>query len=188
MKQAGFFEGVWVALLISVLGSALFAVLTTFFSKFGVFQLVVTAISFCYITYLLLRSREVTGRMVIFTVWFSAAMLCLFFVNSILTFIMIHIIMIWLVRSLYYYTSIISAAIDLFLNVTSFVIATWTLGHTDSLFLALWCFFLIQALFVSIPVSFQKVRQSNHRHVKSDDRFERAYRIAEVAIRKLSTT
>jgi hypothetical protein len=69
--------------------------------------------------------------------------------------------------------------------------AVWAAISTGSLFLALWCFFLVQALFVAIPNRMSAPRNHGRRAQKSasavDDDFERAYRNAEAAVRRLAT-
>ena len=75
---------------------------------------------------------------------------------------------------------------DLALNGVSLAAAVWAVNQTGSLFVSIWCFFLVQALFVAIPASMkQKAGQTGESH---KDRFQHAYRAAETALRKLSTT
>jgi len=58
---------------------------------------------------------------------------------------------------------------------------------THSLFLSLWCFFLIQALFVLIPSSLMPVRNKATSSTRETD-FERAHRAAQIAVRRLTST
>ena len=101
---------------------------------------------------------------------------------------MLHIGLIWLVRSLYFYASVVSALTDLGLSGLALAAAVWAVTHTGSLFLAIWCFFLVQALFVAIPHALSgKAAPGIQPAADRDDRFERAHRAAEAAVRKLSS-
>ena len=65
--------------------------------------------------------------------------------------------------------------------------AVWAATETGSPFLSIWSFFLVQALFVAIPVRVG----GNHREPQPEDhhdeRFERAHRAAQAALRRLSS-
>ena len=189
MKQATFFEGVAIALVISIVGSAVFFTLSSVFSASGLFRLLIAGISFTYILYLLARSRERVGRITVVSVWCIAACITWLFVPSFILYLLIHLGLIWLIRSLYFYQSILAAGADLGLNAISFAVAIWAWSNTHSLFISLWCFFLLQALFVAIPrqlrsLPTQTINTDNtHDNLES---FERAHRAAEVAVRKLS--
>jgi len=66
--------------------------------------------------------------------------------------------------------------------------SAWAFFHTGSLFLSLWCFFLAQALFVLIPARIGKKQAATSINDSNNDvNFQRAYREAEAAVRKLST-
>ena len=185
MKQATFPEGVTIALIASITVAALFSVMSSLFIGGNVFMLLVAAISFFYIVYLLLRSREREGRITVIASWFVITLVSLIFVSSLFLYLAIQLFMIWLVRSLYFYNSIFSALIDLAMTVMSLVVALWVLTVSDSLFLSFWSFFLMQALFVYIPKNF--IARDKDRDVTANetDKFEYAYHAAETAVTKL---
>jgi hypothetical protein len=54
--------------------------------------------------------------------------------------------------------------------------------------LGIWCFLLVQALFVFIPKSINRKPGATQAAHESADRFQHAYRAAETAVRKLSST
>jgi hypothetical protein len=54
--------------------------------------------------------------------------------------------------------------------------------QTGSLLLSLWSYFLVQALFTTIPTRASAGPASTN----EDDAFERAHRVAEAAVRRLS--
>ena len=67
----------------------------------------------------------------------------------------------------------------------SLAVAVWAAGHSHSLFLSIWCLFLVLALFAGIPASLQ--RSGGATPPREQDRFERAHHAAETALRKLSS-
>jgi len=101
-------------------------------------------------------------------------------------FIFGHMIIVWLVRSLYFYSSLVSALADLALNGSSLLIAFAVASHTDSLFLTLWCFFLMQALFVLIPKSIANPKASSSSTPNNEDDFQHSFQAAQAAIQQLS--
>ena len=99
-------------------------------------------------------------------------------------YVLVHVGLIWLVRSLYYYSGVLPALADFGLGVLGVVFAVWAAQRTGSAWLAFWCFFLAQSFHVLIPQSLS-TRATPGRD--ADDTFNRAHRTAEEAIRRLST-
>ena len=183
MKPVSFFEGAGVALAASLLGSVLFIALASMFGG-GLLRLLVSALAFAYIVYLLARSTQRVGRLSVIAIWSLISLAGWLFVPSTLAYLALQLCLIWLVRSLYHYHSVISALLDLGLMALSLLAAIWAWHSTHSLFLSLWCFFLVQALFVLIPRRFSG-RQAPA--AMQDDRFDRAHRAAQAAVRKLTS-
>ena len=188
MKQANFFEGIAVALIASIAGSAAFTSLASLFSAVGVFRLVIAGVSLAYVLYLLARSQERVGRVTVITAWLVVTLISGVLVASPLFYLAIQLCLIWLVRSLYFYSSVISALADLGMSVMSLAVAVWAWGHSQSLFLSIWCLFLVQALFVMIPRQLGSTAQQRRQDENTDDRFEYAHRAAETAVRKITST
>lgn len=185
MKKATFAEGISIALIASIAVAALFTVMSSMFIGGNLFKLLVAGLSFIYILYLFLRSNERIGRVTVIIIWFAITLISLVFIPSIILYVVIQLFMIWLMRSLYFYNSVISALIDLAMTGMSLVIAMWVLTVSGSLFLTFWSFFIVQALFVYIPKSFiAKNKTGISRHVE-DDKFEYAYHAAEIAVSNL---
>ena len=191
MNRPGFFEGVGLAFVLALIGAAgVFALTFTFFSATPLF-LLIASISLAYIGYLLARCGEKTGRVSVVLVWFVVTTMGIFFIPSLSFFVLLQLGFIWLIRSLYYHNSVLTALIDLGLLALSTMIASWAWFNTESVFISVWSFFLSQALFVLIPSHGSNSRygissacQTNSSH---SDRFETAYRAAESAVRKLAT-
>lgn len=185
MKKATFIEGVAIALTSSIAVAAIFFTMSSLFFGDDLFRLVIAGVSFFYILYLFLRTKERTGRITVISIWFVLTVTSLIFVSSLMLYICIQLFMIWILRSLYFYNSIFSAFIDLILNGMSLIVAVWSWSVSGSLFLTLWCFFLMQALFVFIPKNFIAKEKVKSVYRPADDKFEHAYHAAEVAVSKL---
>jgi hypothetical protein len=113
---------------------------------------------------------------------------CWFLTPPLPVYILIHMGMIWLVRSLYHYQSVIAATADMGLNALSLLAAIWAFESAGSLFLSLWCYFLLQDLFVVIPANLKRVTSSpltSMAQSTQDETFQRAYRSAEAALRRI---
>jgi hypothetical protein len=188
MKSSTLFEGIIVALISSFVGSVIYFALSSVFSDSFLIRLLISGLSFSYILYLLSRSKEHIGRVTVASIW-SLGIISLWFIWPPITlFVLMHIVAIWLVRSLYFYSSLLSSLADLALNGFSVAAAFWAASHTGSLFLTIWCFFLTQALFVLIPTRIRKKASTTATSLQNEDKFQHAYRAAEAAVRKLSNT
>lgn len=188
VSKPTFFEGVAVALVASVVIAACTFVFARVFVSTGLLQILIAMVSAAYIGYLMIRSRERLGRLTVFSVWFGATLLSMIFVPSLVMFALMQLGMIWVIRSLYYYNSVLAALADLGLIGLSTAIALWAWLNTHSLFLAMWCFFLVQALFVLIPKQFKTQNSKDLNSNHASDRFEHAYLAAEQAVRQLTLT
>ena len=186
-KQVSLFEGVLVALICSLTGSVLYFTFTSLFSVDFTVKLLMTGLSFFYLLYLLSRSHEAIGRLSVVLVWFVITIALWFFSAPVLLFVSTQLVIIWLVRSIYFYSSLFSAAADLALSALSMATAMWTISHTASPFLTLWCFFLTQALFVLIPRSINSAINNTANQQHSETSFQHSYRVAEAAVMKLSS-
>jgi len=186
MKTATFFEGVLLALIIGFISSLLLFTLSSFFPGNILIRGLISGISFAYIAYLLTRSNERVGRIIVMTVLLTSMTTMWFAWPPITLFILGHMIIIWLVRCLYFYSSFVSSLADLALNGSSLLITFVVAGHTSSLFLTLWCFFLIQALFVWIPKSIAKPISTATSPLHDEDNFQQSFRAAQAAVQQLS--
>jgi len=190
MKTATFFEGVLFALIVGFISSVLLFTLSSFFPGNLLIRGLISGISVAYIVYLLTRSNERVGRVIVMTVLLISITTMWFAWPPITLFILGHITIIWLVRSLYFYSSLVSSFADLALNGSSLLIAFAVAGYTDSMFLTLWCFFLIQALFVWIPKSMTKPLSSSNSSpstpLNHEQDFQQSFRAAQAAVQQLS--
>ncbi|MEN8206032.1 MAG: hypothetical protein ABFS24_08465 [Pseudomonadota bacterium] len=187
MKQPTFLEGVSVAITISLAGSMLFTAMGVVLPGVPLLRLLIAGIGLAYVVYLLNRSPEHVGRITAAAAWLLVAGILWFTEPPLLLYVFVHLGAIWLIRSLYFYSSALSALADLGLNGLGLAAAIWAVTRTGSVFLGIWCFFLVQALFVTIPKSINRKPGTGHAGHEREDRFHRAHRVAEAAVCKLSS-
>ncbi|ETW96287.1 MAG: hypothetical protein ETSY1_27230 [Candidatus Entotheonella factor] len=100
--------------------------------------------------------------------------------------------LIWLMRSVLFYAGILPALWDGVLCILSVVCALGTVMATQSVWLTVWVFFLLQALFVYIPQRFAPSphgparSRSQAESPSSSDAFARAHRAAEDALQAMA--
>lgn len=188
MKQPTFPEGVSVALAASLAGGVLYSAMGAVFPGIPVLRLLIAGISLAYVVYLLSRSPERVGRITATAAWLLIAGVLWFTQPPLLLYVFVHLGALWVIRSLYFYSSTLSALADMGLNGLSLAAAIWAVTRTGSVFLGIWCFFLVQALFVFIPKSVGRKPGAVRACHEREDRFQHAYRSAEAAVRKLSSS
>ena len=181
-----FFEGMTVALIASIVITVCAFVISHVFFSTGFLQILIACASAAYIGYLMIRSRERLGRLTVFATWSVVSVTAMIFAPSLAVFLVLQLSMIWVVRSLYYYNSLLTALADLGLMGLSTFVGLWVWLSTGSLLLSLWCFFLMQALFVFIPKHLKQSGSGGSVTHAPSAHFEHAYLAAENAVRQLS--
>ncbi len=187
MKRPGFLHGVIVAAVLGFFASAIVATLTPFAGLGAVVRLVIPMLGLAYLLYLLNRSAERLGRITTLTAWTALTAVTWWFAPPLPLYLMIHVGAVWLVRSLYFYSGVMPALMDLGLTSLSVSAAVWAITRSGSVFLATWCFFLVQSLFVAIPPAVQRKAKPELSSPADNDGFERAKRQADAALRQLFT-
>lgn len=186
MKRPTMMEGLGVALFAGLVTTILFSALSAFLPASFAFKCVIACLSMSYILYLLSRSEEKTGRVVISSLLIVASIIVLIWSPSLIVFLTLQSGFIWLARALYFYQSILSALADMGLTAIGFLISIWAWQISQSMFLALWCFFLIQSLFIFIPGQWKDKPSKPFEGLPPGNRFEQAHQAAFNAVRKLS--
>ena len=187
MKRPGFLQGVGVALVAALLGEVLFVALSPLLGSVTALYLVIATASFFYILYLLRSSGVRLGRITTLLGWLSITIATAWAGPPLMLYVLTHVAMIWLGRSLYFDSSLLPAMADLGLNVVAVAAVVWATAQSGSLLLALWFFFLLQAMFVAIPRNMNKRPAQSRDGEVEPDRFELAHRTAQAALRKLSS-
>jgi hypothetical protein len=183
--SAGFGRALGAAFALSVCGAAVLAALAPFLGAGTALRAVVALLGLAYMLYVLARSGERVGRVTTIACWLVAASATWFLHPSLAGYVLVHVALVWLVRSLYCYAGLLPAAADLALGALGTAFAVWAARHSGSAWLAFWCFFLVQAFHVLIPAAFPERRAEAAR--EPDDGFARAHRAAEAALRRIAT-
>lgn len=186
MKRPTFSQGVLVAAVFGFFASAVVATLVPFLGAGAVIRLLLPGLALAYLLYLLSRSGERVGRVTTLALWGALAALTWWLAPPLPLYLLIHVGAIWLVRSLYFYSGTLPALLDFGLSALSISAAAWAITRSGSVFLATWCFFLVQALFVAIPPRIRGRRPAGSA-APDNEGFERAKRQADAALRQLFT-
>lgn len=187
MNKPTFWEGVVVALIVSVTGAIGFFASSFIFPEDCAIRLVISGSAFIYSLYLLSRSRERIGRITVMLSWCILSAAVWLFDPPLTLFLILNVLSIWLISSLYFYSTLFPSLADLGLCLFGIASAFWALHHTGSLFLTFWCFFLTQALFVVFPAGNKQTVADKAGISNSEAEFKHAYQAAEAAVRKLAT-
>lgn len=173
---------------VSVIATAGFHALTLLFSAANVLQFLIAVTALYCLIQTIWASGEKTGLLTVIVCWLVASAIMISFDSTAGQLFAVQLFFIWLVRSLYVYSSFISSMVDLALCVITYGVVVWTVSYTGSVFLGFWCFFLTQAVVIAIPTSSTPLGFSNHDSAGLDNaRFEQAYRVAEKAVNQLVT-
>ena len=187
MNRPTFFHGVVVAAVLAFAGSVVIGALTPFVGVGSVVRLVIPAVSLAYILYLLRSSTERVGRISTLTLWSALALATWWYGPPLPLYVLVHVGAVWLVRSLYFYSGVIPALMDLGLSAMSVTAFIWAISRTGSVFLATWSFFLVQALFVLIPLSIARRGEAREAPATDNEPFNNARRQADQALQQLFT-
>lgn len=183
MNAAAFWPGALVALALSAAGAlghdAVRALTGTDHGREWVCLVLVAT----YLWWLLGRHRARAGRVVSGVTWLCAAALLVLWAPPLWIWILVQTGLIWLLRCLYAHDSVHAALLDAGLNGLAVAAAALTAAHTSSLFLSLWAFFVVQALYVLIPGS-----AGRFAHAADHEPFDLAERAATAALRRLSAS
>lgn len=188
MKTPTFWHGVIAAAALALVASAMIGTLTPFLGVGTVLRLAVAVLAAGYLVYFFRSSRQRTGRVVALSLWTALAVVTWWAGPPLPFYLLIHVGAVWLVRSLYVYSGVIPALMDLGLCALSAFAFGWVFMRTGGVFLATWSFFLVQALWVAIPRQIKGgIEERNVKHASADgnERFEHAHRQADEALRQL---
>lgn len=187
MKAPDFLEGVGIAILAAVSGEMLFWMLPWFIGKWLASLLVMGLLSLSYVLYLLHRAAEKTGRITLLACWVLGSCTAGVLHISLWSFLLLQLGFIWLTRSLYFRAGLFGALADLGLHALAAIAAVWAFAHSGSMLLAIWSFFLVQALFPLLPAAKPSNSDIDREPNGVNTRFEQAHRTALLALQRLST-
>jgi hypothetical protein len=183
MRRPTFAQGVVAAAVAAFIVASMVAVLLPFIGVGSVVRFMVPAVALAYIVYLLASSGERTGNITTLSLWSALALVAWWVAPPLPYYLLIHAGGIWLVRSLYFYSGLFPAMLDLALSVLGIAAFVWAISRTGSVFLATWTFFLVQAVFTAIP---RTVRRSASAAMPDNAAFDRARKQADAALAELA--
>ncbi len=105
--------GLVAALALSACGAALLAALPSFVGNATALRAVVALLGFAYMLYTIGRSGERVGRLTTVACWVVVASGAWLMGLPLAGYVLVHIGLVWLVRSLYYYSGLLPALADL---------------------------------------------------------------------------
>jgi len=186
MKTPGVIDGVIIAALISI-GAGIASLLLGGFVHYPIlFQIVLCSAALTYLLYLLKRSDARVGRVVVIGGWSLMTLICWLFDVHLLEQVLLQATAVWLVRSLYFHHSMLTALLDLGLIAVGLAASAWAMLNTGSLVASVWSFFLVQALFCWVPQLGQSQPGAGRNSSQNRSSFQCAHRVAVDAVRKLS--
>jgi hypothetical protein len=184
MSRPSFWREVGVALALSIAGGVAYHTFATIVGTTLALRLIVAGLGIVYGVSLLRGLRARVGRLLAIAAWLVLDVALFVFDPPLVLWLMAQGFAIWLLRCWCCYGSLATAVADGALNLFAIAAAMVAAAHSHSVFLALWSFFLVQALFVLIPETLRpRVAAA---HPDDEDRFDQAHRSAESALRRLT--
>jgi hypothetical protein len=176
--------GLVVAFVLSFSGAAVLAATAPWLGTATALRAVIAALGFAYTLYIIARSGERVGRITTLACWLAIASGAWLVGLPLGAYVLVHLGLVWLIRSLYHYSGLLPALADLGLTLLGAAFAVWATQRTGGAWLAFWCFFLVQAFHVFVPATLTRAKPA----IDVDDPFARAHRAAEAAVRRLSSS
>lgn len=182
MKTPTLLRGVFAAVVLSLTAAAAFSALSHLANPRTALEATIALTAGAYLFWLVSKSETRIGRLTTIVGWSIGAGVLWFGGASLALYLLAHVAMIWLIRALYFHASVLPALIDLGLSALAVGGALWALEQTSSVFLAVWSFYLVQSFFVVIPQTLVTAPSV------PDPTFQRAQRMAEAALRRISAS
>jgi len=178
-------RGIGVALAVSAAGAAVLAALGVVAGPGIALRAVIALMCFAYVVYLVAASGERVGRISTVALWVLAAAAAWFAHVPLVGYVLIHAGLVWLVRSLYFASGLLTALAELGVMALGLAFGLWAASRSGSPLLAFWCFFLVQAFHVLLPAGLGALPTALPSG-DAEQAFARAQRAAEAALQRLS--
>jgi hypothetical protein len=187
MKRASLISGIVAAGVLSLSAPAIYHLLNLFLYRGFALKVTLTILTFAYLVYLLRGHPARIGKLILGVCSLAVLSLALLAGASVASFAVIAVGVIWMARALLAYSSPLMALADGGLCLLGLGAAVWALCTTQSYWWAVWCFLLVQSLFVLIP-EFPRaaVGENSQGKIKPASNFADASRAAEAALRQLA--
>lgn len=186
MNRPSFLEGALVALCAALAASVLYTGLRLALLPAAALALTVAALGLGYLLYLVGRSGERVGRVLLVLAWVPVTAAALALLPGVWGQVLVQLGLIWVARVWNFHRTPTAALLDLGLVIGGSAAALWAAVHSGSLFLAVWCLFLVQALFGSIPIRSGLRPDRSMSPDTPADPFDLARRAAQRALRRIA--
>jgi hypothetical protein len=174
---------------VSVVAAVAATTLTFVLPAGMVVRALVAGIGLALVLRALSRSNEKTGRIVTISLWLAAAAAAWLSGIGLPAYLAIHVLSVWLVRSLFGCARALEAGLELALALLAASFAIFAAVRTDSVFLASWSYLLVMALGVGIPALVAKWTESTPAEIAGDDPnrgFALASKAADEALQRIA--
>ncbi len=204
MTRFSFIRSAIVGFLISLTTWALYLPLSISLGTYSAIALSCSAATLAYLLFLLSNSESRFGRVTVVVLFCLSSMTLLLLSPPISVFALVNITFIWVARACYFHQRVLVALVDLVITTLSFAVAIAAAMQSQSVFIAFWCFFLLQSMILPAInygltwLSSDRLSSGRLGHAgntdpahpqngcsKRDD-FNRAHRQAEAALSRLT--
>jgi hypothetical protein len=147
----------------------------------------IVVMAYAYIVYLLAKRGRTAGRTTLAVLSLLALLASLAFGARWSTVVLVAVALIWGIRACTYSRSLVAGLFHGGLCLLGLGAALWAYTHSGSIILAVWSFFLLQALFVCVPprLAQQPAAEGSVAGGQEVDGFVRAYQAAQQALGRL---
>ena len=189
MKHPTLFEGVLVALVLSLLAAPIVVLLHTLVGSLLAWKAVVVVMAYTYMCYLLVQRGRMSGRMTLGLLALTVLLAGVALDLRLTSLLLLCVALIWGIRSFAYSRSLVSVVLQGGVCVLGCSAALMVYGRSGSFALAIWGFFLVQAAFVLIPARLARrpAADLGEEVGGAPDGFGRAHHAAEQALDRLVT-
>ena len=187
MQRPTLLEGILVALVVSLAASPVVFVLSLLLSPVMAGKAVIVVIAYAYIVYLLAQSGRTAGRTTLAVLSLLVLLASVVLAVRWTTVVLVAVALIWGMRACTYSRSLVVWLLHGGLCLLGLGAALWAYTHSGSIVLAVWSFFLLQALFACVPprLAQQPVEEGDVAGDQEGDGFVRAHQAAQKALGRL---
>lgn len=186
MKDLSFARGVAYALGFAFVSSvAMVVAAQSSLSFHALVFLLVPSLSFVYLLCIGQYRVRKSGWISSLSIWCVFTFLLWLLSPSLTDYALLHVAAVSVMRGLFFHKNFASVLMDFTLSLFALGAAFWAVSHTGSIFLSVWCFFLVQAAFVLLP-GFSREASTDTDATANSQQFDMALRKAEEALRKVA--
>lgn len=189
MQRPTLLEGVFVALVLSLLAGPMVALLYSLVGSLLAWKTALVVIAYTYMCYLLVQGGRRSGRVTLGLLALAVLLAGMAFDLRLTSLLLLCVALIWGIRSVAYSRSLVSALLQGGVCVLGCGAVLMVYGHSGSFAWAIWSFFLVQAAFVLIPARLTRrpTVDIGAEPVDAPHGFARAHHAAAQALDRLAT-